>query len=233
MRIRRWVLRSLEAEKPAFSLFCRTLALLVYIARLVDNMASPDKSNGYEEIAPDYIAARGQNSSGIGASVVAEWSKTLPRACTVLDLGCGNGVPISQVLIERGLNVRAIDASPRMVAAFRSRFPNVPVECAAVEDCNFFGMTFDAVVAWGLFFLLDAPIQLNLIQKISTSLKSGGHFLFTAPSQICTWLDSMTDRTSFGLGRAAYQQALESASMSLIATATDKGENHCYFAQKT
>ena len=195
-------------------------------------MASLDKSNGYEEIAPAYISGRGQNSSGIGASVVAEWSKTLPRASTVLDLGCGNGVPISQVLIERGFNVHAIDASPSMVAAFRSRFPNVPVECAAVEDSNFFGMTFDAVVAWGLFFLLDAPTQLNLIQRISASLKSGGHFLFTAPSQICTWLDGMTDRASFGLGHSAYQKALEAASMSLIGTQTDEGENHYYSAQK-
>jgi 2-polyprenyl-3-methyl-5-hydroxy-6-metoxy-1,4-benzoquinol methylase len=195
-------------------------------------MVSPDKSNGYEEVATDFIAARGQNPSGIGASVVADWSKGLPRGATVLDLGCGCGVPISQVLIDRGFDVYGVDASAAMVAAFRTRFPDTPVQCAAVEDSDFFGKVFDAVIAWGLFFILDGPTQLGLIQKISPVLKSGGQFLFTAPRQPCTWLDGMTDRTSIGLGQAAYEKALQSASMSLVATHMDEGENYYYFAQK-
>jgi SAM-dependent methyltransferase len=195
-------------------------------------MSNMDKSNGYEEIAPDYISGRGQNPSGIGVSVVAEWSKALPQGASVLDLGCGPGVPISKALIDRGFNVHGVDASPTMVAAFRRRFPNAPVECAAVEYSDFFGKTFDAVVAWGLFFLLDQPSQLSLLQKVSRALKSGGQFLFTAPSQICTWLDGMTDSRSFGLGHAAYEKALESVSMSLIGTQMDEGENHYYFVRK-
>jgi cyclopropane fatty-acyl-phospholipid synthase-like methyltransferase len=87
---------------------------------------------------------------------VAEWSQTLPSGATVLNLGCGTGVPISQALIERGFKVYGVDASPTIVAAFRARFPSVPVECAAVEDSDFFARTFDGVVAWGLFLLLDA-----------------------------------------------------------------------------
>ena len=141
-------------------------------------------------------------------------------------------MPISKVLIDRGFKVHGVDASPSMVAAFRARFPDVLVECASIEESNFFGKSFDAVLAWGLFFTLDEPTQLNLIQKISPRLKSGGQFLFTAPRQICTWLDGMTDRPSFGLGYAAYQAALESASMSLTGTHIDEGENHYYFAQK-
>ena len=115
-------------------------------------MGNVDKSNGYEEVATEFIAGRGRNSSGVGASVVADWSQRLPRGATVLDLGCGTGVPISQVLIERGFMVYGVDASPTIVAAFRTRFPNVPVECAAVEDSDFFARTFDGVLAWGLFF---------------------------------------------------------------------------------
>jgi SAM-dependent methyltransferase len=195
-------------------------------------MALPDKSNGYEEVAADYIAGRGRDSSGIGVSVVAEWAETLPHGAAVLDLGCGPGKPISKIFIDRGFQVHGVDASPSMVAAFRHNFPNVPVECAAVEDSNFFGKTFDAIVACGLFFLLDETTQLGLIQKISPALKSGGQFLFTAPRQICTWLDGMTDRASFGLGQAAYQEALESASMYLIGNQTDEGGNHYYIARK-
>jgi SAM-dependent methyltransferase len=196
-------------------------------------MASSDKSNGYEEIASVFVAGRGRNSSGVGASVVADWSQILPRAATVLDLGCGTGVPITQTLIERGFNVYGVDASPTMVAAFRSRFPSVPVECAAVEDSHFFGKTFDGVVAWGLFFLLDAPAQHRLIKKIAEALRNGGRLLFTAPSQSCSWRDTMTGRTSIALGREAYRKALEAEAISLVGTHVDEGENHYYFAQRT
>jgi SAM-dependent methyltransferase len=196
-------------------------------------VAIPDKSNGYEEIAPVYIAGRGQNVSGIGASVVADWSKMLPDGATVLDLGCGTGVPITKTLIERGFNVYGIDASPSMVAAFRARFPAIPVQCAAVEESNFFARTFEGVVAWGLFFLLDADVQLQLIAKIAAALPSGGRLLFTAPKQSCTWTDAMTERLSISLGHEIYRNAMAVEGLSLVGTLLDVGENYYYFAQKT
>jgi SAM-dependent methyltransferase len=198
-----------------------------------DDMPNIDNSNGYEEVAAHYLAGRGRAVGGIGAATVAEWSRTLPPAATVLDLGCGPGVPISQVLIERGFLVHGVDASPTMVAVFRDQFPGVPVECAAVEDSDFFGKEFDAVVSVGLFFLLDEQAQLQLIEKIAGALRSGGQLLFTAPKQICSWTDGMTDRTSFGLGIDIYREALEAHGLSLVGTQLDEGENHYYIARKT
>jgi cyclopropane fatty-acyl-phospholipid synthase-like methyltransferase len=195
-------------------------------------VVNPDKSNGYEEVASAFIAGRGQDSSETGASVVAEWSQTLPGGATVLDLGCGSGVPISQALIERGVKVYGVDASPTMVAAFRARFPAVPIECAAVEESGFFDRTFDGVVAWGLFFLLEAEVQRRLVAKVAAALPSGGRFLFTAPSQACSWADAMTGRTSISLGYEAYRNALEAQGMKLVGTHRDEAENHYCFAQK-
>jgi len=196
-------------------------------------VASPDKSNGYEEVASVFIAGRGRNNSGVGASVVSDWSQTLAGGATVLDLGCGTGVPISRALIERGFNVYGVDASPTMVAAFRARFPTVPVECAAVEDSDFFARTFDGVVAWGLFFLLDAEVQRRLIAKVAGVLRSGGRLVFTTPSQSCSWRDAITGRASISLGDEAYRKALKAEGMSLVGTHRDEGGNHYYFAQKT
>ena len=195
-------------------------------------MQYPDKSNGYDEIAPIFISGRGQKSGGIGVSVVAEWSQMLPKGGTVLDLGCGTGVPISEVLIERGLDLYGVDASLRMVATFRARFPNVPVECIAVEDSDFFGRTFDGVVAWGLFFLLDAGLQRRLLAKVAAILPGGGSLLFTAPKQSCSWVDAMTGQTSVSLGHDAYRGILATNGMSLLGTRTDEGENHYYLAHK-
>ncbi len=196
-------------------------------------MAGIDESNGYEEIAADFLAGRGRAFGGIGASTVAEWSRTLPPAAAVLDLGCGTGVPISQVLIERGFLVHGVDGAPTLVAAFRDRFPDVPVECAAVEDSDFFGKKFDAVVSYGLLFLLNEQTQLQLIEKIAGALRSGGQLLFTAPRQICSWTDAMTGRTSFGLGLDAYREALQRHGVALMGTQVDEGENHYYVCLKT
>ena len=108
-------------------------------------MTGADKSNGYEEIASIFIPGRGRNRSGVGASTVAEWAELLPAGATILDLGCGTGIPISLALIARGCNVYGVDASASMSAEFRANFPIAPIQCAAVEDADFFGRTFDGV----------------------------------------------------------------------------------------
>jgi len=119
-----------------------------------------------------------------------------------------------------------------MIAEFRANFPTAPVQCAAVEDADFFGRTFDGVVAWGLFFLLSAEVQLKLIAKVAAILPSGGRLLFTSPSQPCSWLDAMTERTSISLGQDAYRVALNAEGMTLVGTYVDAGENYHYSALK-
>jgi SAM-dependent methyltransferase len=191
-----------------------------------------DKSNGYERIAHIYISGRGKSHGGVGASEVAEWSRLLPKSATVLDLGCGPGVPISETLIDGGFQIYGVDASPSMVAAFQTRFPAIPVECAAFEDSDFFGRAFDGVVAWGLMFLLDAETQHKLIAKMAAALVSGGRLLFTAPAEVCSWNDAMTGQLSMSLGFDEYKKALETNGMQLVDTRLGTGHNHYYSALK-
>ena len=194
-----------------------------------------DKSNGYERIAPEYISGRGSNRSGkgIGASTVAAWARTLPPKSTILDLGCGTGLPVSQTLIEEGHQIFGIDASPSMIAALRRNFPAAPCECAAAEDSSFFHRSFDAIVSWGLMFLLDESTQHRVITKAAAALNPGGLFLFTAPQQPHSWSDAMTDLPSRSLGYDAYQSACESVGLTLIpAPPPDAGGNYYYLAQR-
>ena len=159
-------------------------------------MEPGDKSNGYEEVAELFMSER---DSLTGVATVRQWSRTLARGSSILDLGCGHGVPISQALMEDGFTVYGVDASASLMESFRKRFPGAHAECSAFEDSAFFRRTFDAVVAVGLMFLLHPDVQCLLIRKVKQALNSNGQFLFTSPEEKCTWQDILTKRKSVSL----------------------------------
>ena len=197
--------------------------------------ATDDGSNGYESVANIYIAGRGSRArvgDSVGAGVVKAWASAFPPSATVLDLGSGPGEPSTRILQEAGLTPYAVDASPTMVAAFRERFPRVPIEQSTVEASEFFNRTFRGVLAWGLLFLLDPATQALVIQKVGRVLEPEGRFLFTATREPQEWLDGMTDQPSQSLGEERYKQLLRDAGLKWVADAQDEGENHYYFAEK-
>lgn len=193
------------------------------------NTIPQDKSNGYEQIAETFIRAR---NSRIGPAMVLEWSKKLPAGSSVLDLGCGHGVPISQALINKGFPVCGVDASPTMIAEFRARCPDADAECAAVEDSEFFRRQFDGVVAWGLMFLLPADVQTIVIGKVARALNPGGKFLFKSPQKAVTLNDALTGRASISLGVEVYEQILRAEGLTLAGEDFDEGDNHYHFVSK-
>lgn len=189
-----------------------------------------DSSNGYQVVASEYMARREESS--IGVATVQKWARSLAPRASILDLGCGHGVPISMALIDDGFVLYGVDASPSLTAAFRSRFPHAQVACEAVEDSRFFGRRFDGVIAVGLMFLLPAGTQRDLIRKVALALNPEGRFLFTSPVQIGTWADVLTRRQSRSLGAEAYKAALSSAGLTLVGEYVDEGGNHYYDACK-
>jgi SAM-dependent methyltransferase len=191
-------------------------------------------ANGYERVAAAFLARRGKagSSGGVGTAHVRAWANTLSSGAEVLDLGCGSGWPITKVLIDAGLRVSALDASPALVAAFRRNFPSVPVACEPVEASTFFGRTFDATLAWGLWFLLPVTVQRELPRRLAAILRPGGRLLMTAPAQPLTWLDAMTDEESRSLGAETYRALLKDAGFLVAREYEDEGENHYYDAVK-
>lgn len=188
-----------------------------------------DRSNGYEAIAEVYSRTR---AASIGPGVVRNWAKRLCPGASILDLGCGNGIPVTEALIQEGFTVYGVDASATLVALCRARFPDVVVECNAVEDSTFFGRTFDAAIAWGLLFLLPVETQRAVTGKVARVLNQGGHFLFTAPRQVCSWKDAMTGLLSTSLGQTEYGRELAEHGLVLAGNDEDEGGNYYYFATK-
>jgi SAM-dependent methyltransferase len=193
-----------------------------------------DRSNGYEAVSEIFLAGRGSRnrSAGIGVRQVRNWARTLPRGGSVIDLGCGSGFPITSVLVDEGLDVFGVDAAPTLVAAFQHNLPGAPIICEAVQESKFFGRTFDAVLAWGLMFLLKAEDQHLLIRRFGEILVPGGRLLFTSPTQPVVWKDAMTGLESRSLGEEQYRALLGTVGISVAKEYEDEGENHYFDAIK-
>jgi hypothetical protein len=112
-----------------------------------------------------------------------------------------------------------------MVAAFRERFPGVPIEQNTVEASAFFDRTFDGVLAWGLLFLLKPEAQGLVIAKVAGVSSSRPR---KSPLE---WLDGMTGHQSQSLGAQTYERLLRETGLTWVAEAQDEGENH-YFVER-
>jgi 2-polyprenyl-3-methyl-5-hydroxy-6-metoxy-1,4-benzoquinol methylase len=187
-----------------------------------------DDANGYEELAETFMRSR---DSWIGTEVVRGWARELRPGAAVLELGCGHGV-ISAALVEIGVTLYAVDASPTLLRAFRQRFPAAEAECCTAEASTFFDRRFDGVVAVGLLFLLEREAQRIVLAKVAEALAPGGRFLFTAPRETTTWRDAMTGRESRSLGVAEYEGLLRGLGLEVSSGVMDEGGNHYYFARK-
>ncbi len=189
-----------------------------------------DSAEAYEAHAHEFL--RGRDTSPIGTQIVDQWCRSLRSGATVIELACGGGYPITRVLDAARLQLWAIDGSPTLVAEFRSRFPQIPVQCARVQESDYFGREYDGAVAIGLLFLLTKADQAALITRVAEILVPGGRFLFMAPIQVGTWRDLNTGLECSSLGQKRYEELMKKAGFRVIATYTDKGDNNYYDAEK-
>jgi cyclopropane fatty-acyl-phospholipid synthase-like methyltransferase len=191
---------------------------------------SADSASVYETHAREFLKAR--DHSLIGADVVECWARSLDHDTEVLEIGCGGGLPVTRALVDAGLRIWAVDSSPTLLSEFKSRFPEVPVDCACALESTYFGRKFEAVIAIGLLFLLNEEEQSALVHRVSDLIVPGGRFLFTAPVEIGTWADMTTGHECHSLGREKYEAILKEAAFQLIATYEDEGRNHYYEAER-
>jgi cyclopropane fatty-acyl-phospholipid synthase-like methyltransferase len=117
------------------------------------------------------------------------WINTLTAGLSdgdpVLDLGCGNGVPVSQTLSER-FTVTGVDISDVQIQRARRLVPNATFHRADMTEIEFPPASFTAVVS--LFALIHLPVahQPQMIQRIAGRLRPGGQLLATVGHQAWT-----------------------------------------------
>ena len=131
----------------------------------------------YDLIADWYRRDRGRS---VGVAEALAVAATLPTGSCILDAGCGNGVPITEALVNAGHRVVGLDTSAAMLARFRVNLPGAAAVRGDVRQCPFSDASFDAAVSWGMMFHLPRGDQATAFASVSRVLKPGASFLFTA-----------------------------------------------------
>jgi SAM-dependent methyltransferase len=97
----------------------------------------------------------------------------LADGARVLDLGCGNGVPVARELAKR-CAVTGVDLSAVQVERARALVPGARFVQADMSAVEFSPGSFDAVVAFYSIFNLPLADQPGLIERVAGWLVPGG-----------------------------------------------------------
>src|SRR5215472_5124423 len=132
----------------------------------------------YDLIADWYATESRGRAVGVAEALAV--AAMLPANSRILDVGCGNGVPITAALVNTGQLVVGLDSSAGMLAHFRINLHGTPAVRGDVRLCPFANGMFDAAVSWGMMFHLSPVDQAAALANVSRVLKPGAPFLFTA-----------------------------------------------------
>ncbi|MEU4694656.1 methyltransferase domain-containing protein [Actinoplanes sp. NPDC023714] len=127
----------------------------------------------FDQLAEKY---QGEHSSNpFQAELTSRVGGLLPAGASVLDLGCGTGVPTAAILAESDHRVVGVDISEGMLRLARTQVPTAEfVHADFAELAEDFG-TFDAVTAFfSLLMLSKARIE-STLTKVAGWLKPGGY----------------------------------------------------------
>jgi ubiquinone/menaquinone biosynthesis C-methylase UbiE len=116
----------------------------------------------------------------------AEWlAKELRANARVLDVGCGTGRPVTEVLAAAGHRVTGYDVSPNMIEIARTQIPGATFDVADLRTLDQSLSSWDAVVVcYSLLQLTRAEIDTALV-KFADWLVPGGIFLMvTVPGDV-------------------------------------------------
>jgi ubiquinone/menaquinone biosynthesis C-methylase UbiE len=127
----------------------------------------------FDQLADLYQGEHSHNP--FQAALVERVSALLPAGSSILDLGCGTGVPTARILTGAGHQVVGVDISEGMLKLAREQVPAADFRRDDIAGLPADYGTFQAVTAFfSLLMLSKADIEATL-RKAAGWLSPGGH----------------------------------------------------------
>jgi SAM-dependent methyltransferase len=186
----------------------------------------------YDLIAEWYASERADET---GVAEVTALASSIPSGSLVLDVGCGNGIPITRALLAGGQRVVGLDSSREMLTRFRHNCPEAFAVQGVVQSCPFADCMFDAAVAWGIMFHLKPVAAISAISSVSRVVRAGAPFLFTAGDVDGLDEEGIMNGVTFryySYSVESYRRILGDHGFALVDVHTDNSNNTHYLAKK-
>ncbi|MFX1560140.1 MAG: class I SAM-dependent methyltransferase [Promethearchaeota archaeon] len=130
--------------------------------------------DGYNKIAKAYYAGRDLFKN---EEEIQEFLSHLPEHGTVLDIGCGGGVPVLRTLIDMGYEAKGIDFSQGMLDLAKENVPEAELILGDITKTEFEPESFDGIISTYAFIHIFRTHHPRLYTKIFNWLKPGGVML--------------------------------------------------------
>lgn len=128
---------------------------------------------GYDHMAEQYLDwVEGQRSPR--ERYTTKLLESAPASPRILELGCGAGVPITRMLLDRGAQVVANDISAKQISMAKARCPQATFVAGDMAALSFEPASFDGVVCFFAIFHLPRAQQRDVLSKIHSWLRPGG-----------------------------------------------------------
>lgn len=131
---------------------------------------------GYDRIADRHLAWIDEIRGDPRLRFLQELVARLPARPTLLDLGCGAGIPCTALLAEIG-DVTGVDLSSSQIELARQKVPRARFVKADMTTVEFPAASFDAVTAFYSIAHIPRKQHSSVFNQIAGWLCPGGYFL--------------------------------------------------------
>lgn len=130
--------------------------------------------DGYDKIVKKYQAIRHVFDN---RRELEEIASVLPKGATVLDVGCGAGLPVAELLVEAGFDVTGVDFSENMLRMARRNVPKANLIKGDMTRLGFKDNSFDGLTASYSIIHVPREKHYSLFQSFHRILKPHGVML--------------------------------------------------------
>lgn len=128
----------------------------------------------YDRCGAAYAESRKSETS----PELALLGERLDDGASVLDIGCGGGLPVARTLSDR-FAVTGVDNSYEMIRQARVNVPGTRFVHGDITSVDFQASSFDAVVAFYSIFHIPREEHYGLFHRIHDWLRPGGYLMCT------------------------------------------------------
>jgi 2-polyprenyl-3-methyl-5-hydroxy-6-metoxy-1,4-benzoquinol methylase len=134
---------------------------------------------GYSKIAKEYYSEKDLFKN---EKEIQVFMSHLPEGGTVLDIGCGGGIPVLRTLVDNGFDAKGIDFSQGMLDLAKKNVPEAELILGDITKIDLEFESFDGIISTYAFIHIFRTQHPLLYMKIFSWLKPGGIMLVSTAS---------------------------------------------------